>query len=781
MSAKDEASSPSSALEIPSLTLLLKEARENHGRVLLLEGEAGIGKTRIMKELRLEAEKQDMTSLSGRCYGKTVPYSPWIEMVFEYARLVPKNTLSKLTAELPQEFSSFFPEASRTQRTPTEFGIRAWLRGPSREATEGKSEAQPPENLDRIRLFEGFLRFFTNVSQDAPLLLLIDDLHLADSASEQLLRYLAGKILTLPIALVAAYREDQLRDSRDLAETLDDLRREGLARVTKVRPLGLEETRKLMEIVIGSRVSDGTLVQSVFRISQGNPFFIHELAASLASNAPQTRGSSTGLPWMSQTSASIELPTSIRTVVRKKLERLLPDVVQTLSAASVLGDEFEIELLQDITKLDEETLLQQLETSLKEAVISESTSGKQVAYRFNHPLLREVLSEELGTARRRRVHKLVAESLERLYGQGSERFLDLIAFHYLESGDEKMAVDYSLKAASRATRMLAFEEAIRHLSNAEELCEIPDLRARIADDIRVLEAKRTGWRRFVEEEAFKVGTAGYDSIGEKYEQLVVPSFEPIARPILEIAQPKRGQRVLDMGTGTGLLAFMIAPTIGKDGYILGVDVSQGMLSVAKRKATQHNFANLEFKLMDNTTLQLADSEFDLAVSSFGLPPFNADKAISEAYRILKRGGLFVFDEWVPSGPSRPGEIFEETLGKFRTSKPSERLVTIRDAASYRGRGFKKVWDGITVQGWLKRAGFNRVETFKRSYSEHYTSVEEYFQYQAAWWTVDAELQEMSPETREEFFEALKKALTPLMDREGIPKTSEVNYFKAYKD
>ncbi len=767
--------------EIESLKALVRAAKEGKSSVLFLEGEPGIGKTRIMKELSHLSVMEGMIALAGRCYGKAVPYSPWLEMVYEYSPTLSKDKLSRLTAGLPQEFSSIIFEIGGPV-SGGQLGIRAWLKGPSRSATSHRTRPKAPEAEDRIRLFEGFLRFFTNISGEKPIVLFIDDLHLADSATVQLLRYFAGKIPSRRISIVGAYDNDQLNETDFLSETLQDLKREGLCKVTRVEPLNLDETRQLMEAVVGSVVSDQVLVQSVFRISQGNPFFVREFASTLTSKVSGSHQSSTGLPWMSPTSVPLELPTSIRALVKRKLVKLTPEAIETLAIASLIGVEFNLDLLRPLTQINEDTLLQHLENSVKESVISEAPSAKQVLYRFNHPLIREVLAEDLGVARRRRYHRMIAQAMERLQGPESERLMDLLAFHYLESGDEQKAVDFTLRAANRAVRMLAYDEAAHHLSNALELCEIPDLRRRISEDIALVESKKQGWRRFLEEEAFKIGTAGYDSIGEKYERLVAPVFEPIAKPIAEWAEPKPGQHVLDAGTGTGLLAFMIAPTIGPGGHVLGVDISQGMLSVARRKGKQKGLSNAEFKLMDNSNLTLPDAAFDLAVSSFGLPPFNADRAISEIYRILKPHRVFVFDEWESTrGESKPGVIFEETLCKFRTTNPTEKLVTIREAASYRGRGFSKLWGKATLMDWLKKAGFARADNFKRSHEIRSTSFEDFYEYQAAWWTVDAELQEMSEDGRKRFVEALREAITPFMDSKGLLERVEVNYFKAYKD
>jgi ubiquinone/menaquinone biosynthesis C-methylase UbiE len=272
---------------------------------------------------------------------------------------------------------------------------------------------------------------------------------------------------------------------------------------------------------------------------------------------------------------------------------------------------------------------------------------------------------------------------------------------------------------------------------------------------------------------------GYSRVAHLYEVNIEPVFEPLARRLVQIANPEKGQQVLDVGTGTGLAARLAGELVGPTGTVLGIDLSQGMLSLATEKSQRLLYKNIEFRKMDETSLRLPDDGFDAVIANLGLTPARTGSALREIRRVLRPKGVFAFNEWTGK-TSKPETIFRETLMGYRTRTPSSLLSATREALASRLPGWKMLYDGKLLSMMLRQAGFRDVTLTKALLQVTVASVESFIRCQQSWWTISQEMVEMGPEVRKEFLEKLTGALEPLASPSGILLDWELNYFTAYK-
>jgi len=173
------------------------------------------------------------------------------------------------------------------------------------------------------------------------------------------------------------------------------------------------------------------------------------------------------------------------------------------------------------------------------------------------------------------------------------------------------------------------------------------------------------------EEAFRLLVDEYSRMAESYDAHVVPYFAPLARKLIEIAELGPGERVLDLGSGTGNVAFLAARRVGSTGRVVGIDLAEGMVRLANAKAARDGVRNASFVHMDCRQIGYPDASFDVVLSCLGVPSVGHGRVFTEAFRVLRPRGRFVFCEWSKGLAARAtaGRVFRETLEKYRPSMP----------------------------------------------------------------------------------------------------------------
>jgi DNA-binding winged helix-turn-helix (wHTH) protein len=424
-----------------------------HGRIALIEGEPGIGKTRTAEEVAAVAAARGVRVLLGRCYeGAGAPaFWPWIQIVRAY--LV---GTSRATALLAMDRGA----ADLAQIVPE---IGEWLDTPPPQAG-----SESPQT--RFRLFDSMTAFLRRASRAQPLMVMLDDLHWADKPSLLLLQFLAHELSAARLLVLGTYRNVALGPEHPLTECLGDLARvEGGQRIA-LEGLGTNEVSRFIEATTGT-APGVALVDAVVEHTGGNPFFVGEIVRLLASEhvenvlrAPTAAGSPP---------AALPIPRSVREAVLRRTERLSAGCRRVLALAGVIGREFDLAVLTEALRGEQQAATPaDALAAIDEAVAArlvEALPGVPARHRFAHALVGETLYGALAQGERARLHGAVGAAIETVHRADLEPYVTALAHHFAEAaalGDGDRAAAYARRAGDRAAEIWGYEDAAAQYERA---------------------------------------------------------------------------------------------------------------------------------------------------------------------------------------------------------------------------------------------------------------------------------------------------------------------------
>jgi DNA-binding SARP family transcriptional activator len=436
------------APELAEFKTALDGALAGRMSLLLIAGEPGIGKSRLADELTSLARTRGSRVLWGRCWeaGGAPAYWPWVQALRAYIRDTDQEQLrSELEAgaadivQILPELDELFPDLP-------------------------DAPSLDPEGA-RFRLFDSTTVFLRAASKARPIVLVIDDLHAADTPSLLLLRFLARELRGARVVVVAAYRDTEAGPDDPLSETVAELRREPSTRPIRLGALTVPDVARVIELMQDGPPSE-ELALAIHAETEGNPLFVGELVRLLA-----TEGR---LDEAAGEAGKLRIPQGVRDVIAHRLRRLSGDCKRVLAVASVLGREFRHDVLAQLSERREDELFDLLDEAARARVVGELPGGRH-GLRFSHALIRDSLYGDLRSNERRRLHRRAAELLEAVHEGAREPNLAELAHHLLEAapgGDVDKAIDYARRAGDQAAASLAFEEAARLYEMALEAVEL---------------------------------------------------------------------------------------------------------------------------------------------------------------------------------------------------------------------------------------------------------------------------------------------------------------------
>ncbi len=472
------------------------EAARGHGSLVAIAGESGIGKTRLAEEAILQAERAGFRILRARGFENVLSgsYAHWAEIAGAVLRGAPDPLVYKLCDRCASEVVALLPELSDRVGTPPP--------APSLPAGEA-----------RLRFFGGVGRFLQNIAREGPVLLLFDDLQWADPGSVQLLGYLASRLTELPVLVVLTYRDTELDPEGPVRGLLLDLRLHGQLKEIPLGRFDVEKTRALLDAALGTSQLSAGLTEPVLDKTGGNPLFVEEVVRSLVEEGHLAR---TDSGWDRTPGLRVEIPSTVREVVHRRVARIGPEAENVLAVASVLGNEFDFATLQQVSEVPEQTLLPLVESALRTRLLHErEVAPGRSSFRLADEHVREVLYSSLSLTRRRQLHALAGETLERLLGAHATEHSAEIARHYLLGDRRSRSIEFFTRAGDRARELFSFDEASASYRQAAELV---DLAAAEGEDLGSLRA--WGPRIFEGQGDVEFDSGRYDAASASYRRSV---------------------------------------------------------------------------------------------------------------------------------------------------------------------------------------------------------------------------------------------------------------------
>ena len=526
----------------------LKEATDGwlggQGQIISIIGEAGIGKSRLVTELKEYLANVERVAnslivertvsspevrnqpqyLEGRCVsiGQPISYWPFLDILRAYFGLSEEDDAPTRTRKVTESTTHLFPQSAE-EFLPFLGNLLSIRFGNDLDErlTFATPEQVRHQTLMRLR------DLFGTLAKKQPLLLILEDLHWADDLSLDLLSLLMDSLATTPMMLLCVYRPEKEHRVWQLS---NQAQRKCLDRYTEItlKQLSSRESRQLVETLLTIDNLPESVKEMILRKSEGNPFFIEEVIRSLIEQDLVYRD---GERWKAREAIfDIDVPDTIQSVLLARVDRLQAEAKYVLQCASVIGRLFKYRLLEHLAQ-HERNLEDYLSEFEERELVYEERTVPELEYAFKHALTQEATYQSILQRRRMEFHHQVAVGIERLYRERLEEYYEELAHHYSRSEDAEKAVEYLLKAGEKAKRSYANETAISHFQKALEMLEQQGLGLSRRSRIETME--RQDWKL----EALQSLGEVYWGIGKIVESVKV--FNQAIALAKEIGVPRR--------------------------------------------------------------------------------------------------------------------------------------------------------------------------------------------------------------------------------------------------
>ncbi len=451
------------------LSALLEASRrldEGQGSILSLVGEAGIGKSRLLNEWRLKLG-ESVRWLEGRCFPHTssVSFSPFLDMLRRKADIKAEHSEQESRAQLYETLENVFPGDAEAQ------AIFTHLLGfhPSRQE-EAMLATLPAQSL-RQKLFTLVERYYVRLAQRRPTVLVIEDLHWADTSSLELLEHLLAVTARTRLIVVCTLRPLVEGAAAQLLSHLSARHSERYVHRT-LGPLSAAHSAEMLEQLLSLPTLPEALRTLISGRAEGNPFFVEELLRSLIERGALVRGDG---GWaVTPLLQTLKVPATLQGVLMARLDRLPVETKWLAQQASIIGRVFTYRVLMHLARHTDgvDADLGHLE---REDIIRERARTPDLEYMFKHALTQDMAYQSLLASRRRELHRQVGEALESLFLDKVGELRSVIGGHYLRGGAWQQAVNHLVAAGDAAARLYAHAEAREHYNKAlEALSHLPD-------------------------------------------------------------------------------------------------------------------------------------------------------------------------------------------------------------------------------------------------------------------------------------------------------------------
>jgi len=432
---------------------------------VLVAGDAGVGKTRLLDDLEKITQARQIRVLHGRCVEQdgSFPYYGFCEAIQEYFRQKEFGSSGDArvdVSDLAADLLALFPTLGEID------AFRSGSAGDTPTATAG--EARQPEN--RAQVFELLARTLIRLEAGKPLVLLLEDLHGADVSIEAL-RYIVRRLGPTPTLIVGTFRSQDVVRGHPLAAMIEGFQGDRHFSHITLRPLSPSEHRELLSTLTGGVQVSESVAERLFESTEGNPYFTKELVRSLMDAGNLVRDV-TGA-WSLSGGAEISsdaLPATIQQAVEKRVARLPETLREVLSTAAVMGKTFDFRDLEALSE-SEADVEEAVEQLIQGGLIEEERQSRGDTLAFTSGVVREVLYAEMSRRKRRSLHRKYAEQLEKRHAGKLERVFPQLVYHCSEGDIPEKSVEYGLKHARRSIEAFSPEEAIRSVKMALEFLD----------------------------------------------------------------------------------------------------------------------------------------------------------------------------------------------------------------------------------------------------------------------------------------------------------------------